>query len=402
MGDGAYLFDPQGDLRAWEIYPCLVACSDSLAGKVALTVQPRRGESISIANASGGPVDLGGHVLKLHNAGKPDQFVFGYPFKAGTVLAAVRDDGPRPGRLRQRRHAAAAPRRARRVRARRRPGRREPAHHRRPDDGVRGLGERVMPVSLREKLEAGGPAIGLWASIPSALTAEAAALAGPDYVVADQQHGALDPATLMAMLAAIAGAGAAPLVRVARNEPFAIGQALDLGAHGVIVPMVESGEEAARAVAACRYAPAGPLVRRAARRGGGAAAVPGDDRDPRRAGERGRDRRHAGARRDLRRPVGPRALARAPADDPARAPAGAGGARGGPRGLRGRRGDRRRALPGGGGRARAGRALRDGHRRRRHACCCRARSPRRCGWRAAAKAGRGGALRGVRAAWVRR
>ncbi len=114
-----------------------------------------------------------------------------------------------------------------------------------------------MPVSLRAKLEAGGPAIGLWASIPSPLTAEAAALAGPDYVVADQQHGALDPGTLMAMLLAIAGAGCTPLVRVARNEPFAIGQALDLGAHGVIVPMVESGEEAARAVAACRYAPGG-------------------------------------------------------------------------------------------------------------------------------------------------
>jgi 4-hydroxy-2-oxoheptanedioate aldolase len=114
-----------------------------------------------------------------------------------------------------------------------------------------------VPVSLRETLTAGGPAIGLWASIPSALTAEAAALAGADYVVADQQHGALDPATLMAMLQAIAGAGSAPLVRVARNEPFAIGQALDLGAAGVIVPMVEGGEEAARAVAACRYAPDG-------------------------------------------------------------------------------------------------------------------------------------------------
>jgi len=112
-------------------------------------------------------------------------------------------------------------------------------------------------VSLRETLESGGPAIGLWASIPSALSAEVAALAGPDYVVADQQHGALDPVTLMAMLQAIAGAGCAGLVRVARNEPFPIGQALDLGAAGVIVPMVESGEEAARAVAACRYAPEG-------------------------------------------------------------------------------------------------------------------------------------------------
>src|SRR5215210_9274891 len=112
-------------------------------------------------------------------------------------------------------------------------------------------------MSLREKLEGGGPAIGLWASIPSALTAETVALAGPDYVVADQQHGALDPTTLMTMLQAIAGAGSAPLVRVARNEPFAIGQALDLGAQGVIVPMVETGEEATRAVSACRYAPVG-------------------------------------------------------------------------------------------------------------------------------------------------
>ena len=86
MGDGAYLFDPQGDLRASQTYPCVVACSDPLAGRVRLEVQPRRNESISVTNASGGPVDLGGHLVKLHNAGKPDQFVFGYPFRPGTVL----------------------------------------------------------------------------------------------------------------------------------------------------------------------------------------------------------------------------------------------------------------------------------------------------------------------------
>jgi len=77
MGDGAYLFDPQGDLRAWQTYPCLVACGDPLAGRVRLAVQPSRSESMSIANTSGGPVDLGGHLVKLHDAGKPDQFVFG-------------------------------------------------------------------------------------------------------------------------------------------------------------------------------------------------------------------------------------------------------------------------------------------------------------------------------------
>ena len=110
---------------------------------------------------------------------------------------------------------------------------------------------------LRAKLREQPPAIGLWASIPSSLTAEAVALAGPDYVVIDQQHGAVDAATMTAMLQGIAVAGVPALVRVARNEAWTIGNVLDLGAAGVIVPMVEDGEQAARAVAACRYAPDG-------------------------------------------------------------------------------------------------------------------------------------------------
>jgi 4-hydroxy-2-oxoheptanedioate aldolase len=117
----------------------------------------------------------------------------------------------------------------------------------------------MMPAvsDLRAKLRERPPAIGLWASIPSSLTAEAAALAGPDYVVIDQQHGAVDAATMTAMLQAISGAGVPALVRVARNEAWTIGNVLDLGAAGVIVPMVEDGEQASRAVAACRYAPDG-------------------------------------------------------------------------------------------------------------------------------------------------
>jgi endonuclease YncB( thermonuclease family) len=85
-GDGAYLFDPQGDLRASGVYPCYVACSDPLAGQVRLSVHPSRPESMTIANASGAPVDLGGHILKLHLGGRPDQFIFGYPFTFGTVV----------------------------------------------------------------------------------------------------------------------------------------------------------------------------------------------------------------------------------------------------------------------------------------------------------------------------
>jgi 4-hydroxy-2-oxoheptanedioate aldolase len=133
------------------------------------------------------------------------------------------------------------------------------------------------PSDLRAALGAGHPLIGLWASIPSSLTAEAAAAAGADYVVVDQQHGAVGPTAMMAMLQAVQGAGAAPLVRVARNDAWVIGNALDLGAVGVIVPMVESGEQAARAVAACRYAPEGERsigVVRSGRPETGAAAEP--------------------------------------------------------------------------------------------------------------------------------
>ena len=92
---------------------------------------------------------------------------------------------------------------------------------------------------------------------PVSVTAEVAAATGAGYVVVDQQHGGVGPAETIAMLQAHPAAGAAGLVRVPRNDPWLIGHPLDLGALGVIVPMVESGEEAARAVAACRYAPDG-------------------------------------------------------------------------------------------------------------------------------------------------
>jgi 4-hydroxy-2-oxoheptanedioate aldolase len=120
----------------------------------------------------------------------------------------------------------------------------------RDDAGSRG-------EALRSALRAPGTSIGLWAALPSAFTAGLAAAAGSDYVVVDEQHGAVGPAELLSMLDAIAAAGRPPLVRVGRNDPWAIGRALDLGADGVIVPLVESADEAAAAVAACRYAPKG-------------------------------------------------------------------------------------------------------------------------------------------------
>lgn len=110
---------------------------------------------------------------------------------------------------------------------------------------------------LHAKWEADEPAFGLWAGIPSSITAEMAAAAGYDYVCVDLQHGGSDEATMVAMFQATQAAGAAPLARLAWNEPWLIMRALDLGAVGVILPLIDNAGEAARAVEACRYPPLG-------------------------------------------------------------------------------------------------------------------------------------------------
>jgi endonuclease YncB( thermonuclease family) len=87
IGDGGYLFDPQGDLRAWQIYPCLTACLDPLAGQVRVTVRAiGKPEWIEVTNVGGAPVDLGDHVLQERSLGKADAFIFSYGFRWGTVL----------------------------------------------------------------------------------------------------------------------------------------------------------------------------------------------------------------------------------------------------------------------------------------------------------------------------
>ena len=119
------------------------------------------------------------------------------------------------------------------------------------------MSPRPGAARLRQKWRAGEPALGLWAAIPTSLTAELGAAAGYDYICVDLQHGLSDERTMVSMLQATVAAGSTPLVRVAWNEPGLIMRALDLGAAGVIVPLVGGRGEAARAVQACRYPPDG-------------------------------------------------------------------------------------------------------------------------------------------------
>jgi 4-hydroxy-2-oxoheptanedioate aldolase len=87
--------------------------------------------------------------------------------------------------------------------------------------------------------------------------AEVFAYEGYDYVGIDCQHGLIGYESMVWLLTSLGHTGATSLVRVPSNDPSAIGRALDAGADGIIVPMVNSGVEAESAVAACRYAPLG-------------------------------------------------------------------------------------------------------------------------------------------------
>jgi 4-hydroxy-2-oxoheptanedioate aldolase len=103
----------------------------------------------------------------------------------------------------------------------------------------------------------GKPAVGGWLSIPHAFPAEVMAHTGLDWLCVDMQHGCIDYSDAVNMLTAISTTEVTPFVRVPWNEPAMIMKVLDAGAYGVIVPMVSNRAEAERAVAACRYPPAG-------------------------------------------------------------------------------------------------------------------------------------------------
>ncbi|MDQ6876442.1 MAG: aldolase/citrate lyase family protein [Candidatus Dormibacteraeota bacterium] len=117
--------------------------------------------------------------------------------------------------------------------------------------------DHVTVSSLRERWRAGDPTFGAWCTIPSTWTAELAARSGHDWVCIDTQHGLIGYELMLPMLQAISAGGAPSFVRVPWNEPGTIMKALDAGAGGVIVPMVNSVEEAKSAVGACRYSPDG-------------------------------------------------------------------------------------------------------------------------------------------------
>src|SRR5688500_6018816 len=94
-------------------------------------------------------------------------------------------------------------------------------------------------------------------SIPLGSTAETMARQGYDALVVDMQHGLTDMNDVWPMRQAISQTDTVPVVRVPWNDPATIMKALDFGAYGILVPLINTAEDAAKAVAACRYPPVG-------------------------------------------------------------------------------------------------------------------------------------------------
>jgi 4-hydroxy-2-oxoheptanedioate aldolase len=115
-----------------------------------------------------------------------------------------------------------------------------------------------LPVnSFKAALQRGETQLGLWLGLGNAYTAEICAGAGFDWLLVDGEHGPNDIHTILAQLQAIAAYPSHPVVRPPVGDPVIIKQYLDLGAQTLLIPMVETAEQARKLVSAVRYPPNG-------------------------------------------------------------------------------------------------------------------------------------------------
>ncbi|APE43502.1 4-hydroxy-2-oxo-heptane-1,7-dioate aldolase [Sulfitobacter alexandrii] len=115
-----------------------------------------------------------------------------------------------------------------------------------------------MPRNLfTHALVAGQSQLGLWITLSSPFAAEVTAPSGFDWVLIDMEHSPNDYFSVLGQLQAYAPTRTTPIVRVEWNDPVAVKRLLDLGASGLLFPMIQNVEEAEKAVASTRYPPRG-------------------------------------------------------------------------------------------------------------------------------------------------
>ena len=110
---------------------------------------------------------------------------------------------------------------------------------------------------VKEKLKAGQATVGCFLGMGSPTVAELMARSGFDFIVIEMEHNGLDMAEVQHMLMAINGSDAIPIVRIPSSDQVFIQRSLDIGALGIIVPLLRSAEQARAVVQASRYPPEG-------------------------------------------------------------------------------------------------------------------------------------------------
>ncbi|RWR06186.1 aldolase/citrate lyase family protein [Paenirhodobacter populi] len=110
---------------------------------------------------------------------------------------------------------------------------------------------------LKRRLAAGEVTHGIWVGLADPYLAEIAATAGFDWLLIDGEHAPNDIRSLSAQVAVVAASDSVPVIRLPDDDPAKIKQALDIGAQTLLIPMIESGAQADRAVKACLYPPHG-------------------------------------------------------------------------------------------------------------------------------------------------
>ena len=115
----------------------------------------------------------------------------------------------------------------------------------------------ITEDSLKLKLKSDHPVVGTWSIISSPMVVEILALSGFDFLILDMEHGVYDQTALDSCIRACEAAGCAPIVRVPGINPSAVQWALDMGAHGIVVPQVGDAASAEMAVSMTKFAPDG-------------------------------------------------------------------------------------------------------------------------------------------------
>lgn len=112
-------------------------------------------------------------------------------------------------------------------------------------------------MNLKQKLQKRQVTIGSWITMGNTVVAEIMAGSGYDWLTVDMEHSAITIDIAQDLIRVIELSGVVPLVRVGKNDSNLIKRVMDAGAHGVIVPMVNSKDDAEKAVASVKYSPKG-------------------------------------------------------------------------------------------------------------------------------------------------